>query len=112
MPSLIKRVKLMFKSGSKDSIQQKHTAAAPSPSPVARSAPAARPAPTVSVTQKPVAPSHPKNEHGKHTLAALLQSDAQLAASGLAHSPYAKPASRERFQAAKAGLEAKGFKVH
>ncbi|KAF9164677.1 hypothetical protein DFQ26_001162 [Actinomortierella ambigua] len=56
--------------------------------------------------------AHPKNEHEKHTFAALLKSDEQLAASGLANSPYAKPASEERVQAAKAGLEAKGFKVH
>ncbi|KAF9977068.1 hypothetical protein BGZ73_007040 [Actinomortierella ambigua] len=56
--------------------------------------------------------AHPKNEHEKHTLAALLKSDKQLAASGLADSPYAKAASEERVQAAKAGLEAKGHKVH
>ncbi|KAG0263195.1 hypothetical protein DFQ27_001881 [Actinomortierella ambigua] len=133
MPSLISRVKNIFKSNSKDHVSQTnaaHTAAsaptrsAPAPAPAPAPRPAARPAapaapvaaaaaiPAVTVTQTRAAATHPKNEHEKHTRAALLKSDAQLAASGLANSPYSQPASQERFQTAKAGLEAKGFKVH
>ncbi|KAG0229338.1 hypothetical protein BGW41_003072, partial [Actinomortierella wolfii] len=110
MPSLIKRVKSIFKSNSKkDASKQKSSS---SLTPVAEAAPKIETTvPTVS-TPKATSPAHPKNDHEKHTLAALLKSDAQLAASGLANSPYAKPASNERVQAAKSGLEAKGFKVH
>ncbi|KAF9972956.1 hypothetical protein BGZ73_003849 [Actinomortierella ambigua] len=52
-----------------------------------------------------------ENDHPNHTLAALLKSDEQLAKSGLGDSPYAKAASADRIAKAKAGLEAKGFKV-
>ncbi|KAF9432306.1 hypothetical protein BGZ76_010996 [Entomortierella beljakovae] len=54
--------------------------------------------------------SHPENTHVTHTFAALAKSDAQLAP--LADSPYTKPATEESIAAAKAGLEASGFKVH
>ncbi|KAF8930266.1 prespore-specific protein [Dissophora ornata] len=54
--------------------------------------------------------AHPENTHVTHTFAALAKSDAQLAP--LADSPYTKAASDERVAAAKAGLEASGFKVH
>ncbi|KAG0368204.1 prespore-specific protein [Gamsiella multidivaricata] len=53
--------------------------------------------------------SHPENTHANHTFAALVKSDAQLAP--LADHPYTKPVSEERVAAAKAGLEASGFKV-
>ncbi|KAF9164679.1 hypothetical protein DFQ26_001164 [Actinomortierella ambigua] len=111
MPSLLKRVKSIFKS--KKDLKQKPAASASTLAPVAEAAPVSK-APVVSATAPQIeAPAtHPKNGHEKHTLAALLKSDEQLAASGLANSPYAKPASEERVQAAKAGLEAKGFKVH
>ncbi|KAF9175461.1 hypothetical protein BGX21_007564 [Mortierella sp. AD011] len=55
-------------------------------------------------------PSHPENTHVNHTFAALAKSDAQLAP--LADHPYTKAASEERVEAAKASLEASGFKVH
>ncbi|KAF9160988.1 hypothetical protein DFQ27_004683 [Actinomortierella ambigua] len=50
-----------------------------------------------------------ENDHPEHTFAALSQSDEQLAK--LSQSPYTKPASADRVAKAKAGLEAKGFKV-
>lgn len=53
---------------------------------------------------------HPENTHVNHTFAALAKADAQLAP--LADSHYTKAASEERIAAAKAGLEANGFKVH
>ncbi|KAG0208287.1 hypothetical protein BGX28_000679 [Mortierella sp. GBA30] len=56
------------------------------------------------------APFHPENNQANHTFAALVKSDAQLAP--LADHHYTKPASAERVAAAKAGLEATGFKVH
>ncbi|KAG0296373.1 hypothetical protein BGZ98_001008 [Dissophora globulifera] len=52
---------------------------------------------------------HPENSHPTHTFAALVKSDAALAE--LANSPYTKAASEESFAAAKAALEANGFKV-
>ncbi|KAG0046647.1 hypothetical protein BGZ83_008203 [Gryganskiella cystojenkinii] len=55
-------------------------------------------------------PSHPENTHVNHTFAALVKSDAQLAA--LADHKYTKATSAEQVASAKAGLEANGFKVH
>ncbi|KAF9181191.1 hypothetical protein BGZ50_005659 [Haplosporangium sp. Z 11] len=54
--------------------------------------------------------AHPENNRPTHTFAALAKSDAQLAA--LADHHYSKAASPERVAAAKAGLEANGFKTH
>ncbi|KAG9065248.1 hypothetical protein KI688_002571 [Linnemannia hyalina] len=54
--------------------------------------------------------AHPENTHVTHTFAALAKSDAQLAA--LADHHYSKAVSAERVEAAKAGLEKAGFKVH
>ncbi|KAF9276653.1 hypothetical protein BGZ68_009868 [Mortierella alpina] len=54
--------------------------------------------------------SRPENTHVNHTFAALVKSDAQLAA--FADHPYSKAASAERVAAAKAGLVKAGFKVH
>ncbi|KAG0224013.1 hypothetical protein BGW42_005416, partial [Actinomortierella wolfii] len=96
MPSLIKCVKSIFKSNSKKDARKQSQPLATSSAHTTTTTTAPAPAPVVTVTQKSVAPAHPKNGHEKHTLAALLKSDAQLAASGLADSPYAKPASNER----------------
>ncbi|KAF9366002.1 hypothetical protein BGX34_006887 [Mortierella sp. NVP85] len=54
--------------------------------------------------------THPENTHVNHTFAALVKADAQLAP--LADHRYAKAASDEQINAAKAGLEGSGFKVH
>ncbi|KAF8946504.1 hypothetical protein BGZ47_000375 [Haplosporangium gracile] len=54
--------------------------------------------------------AHPENTHVSHTFAALAKSDAQLAP--LADHHYSKAVSAERVEAAKAGLEKSGFKVH
>ncbi|KAF9905753.1 hypothetical protein EC991_001356 [Linnemannia zychae] len=54
--------------------------------------------------------AHPENTHITHTFAALAKSDAQLAP--LADHHYSKAVSAERVEAAKAGLEKAGFKVH
>ncbi|KAF9970743.1 hypothetical protein BGZ73_006485, partial [Actinomortierella ambigua] len=113
MPSLIKRVKSIFRSNSKKDLAKKSAAPAAALAPVAEASSVSKAAPVSETAPRIEAPiTHPKNDHEKHTLAALLKSDEQLAASGLADSPYAKAASKERFDAAKAGLEAKGFKVH
>ena len=56
--------------------------------------------------------SHPENTNVKHTFEAIIKSDAQLASAGLEGNKYSKAASAERVAAAKAGLEANGFKVH
>ncbi|KAF9939201.1 hypothetical protein BGZ67_009782 [Mortierella alpina] len=54
--------------------------------------------------------AHPENTHLNHTFAALAKADAQL--TPLAEHQYTKPVSADRVAAAKAGLEANGFKVH
>ncbi|KAG0214191.1 hypothetical protein BGX33_002382 [Mortierella sp. NVP41] len=54
--------------------------------------------------------SAPQNTNLAETFAALTKSDAQVTA--LASSHFAKPASAERINTAKAALEANGFKVH
>lgn len=54
--------------------------------------------------------AHPENTHLNHTFAALAKSDAQL--TPLADHHYTKPVAADRVAAAKAGLEANGFKVH
>ncbi|KAF8976464.1 hypothetical protein BGZ46_008248 [Entomortierella lignicola] len=101
MPSIIKKIKNIFKSDSK---KTKKTA-----EPVAEAVASAAPT-VVETTQTSTAPSHPENTHVNHTFAALVKSDAQLAA--LADHHYAKSVSAERVGAAKAALEANGFKVH
>ncbi|KAG0220562.1 hypothetical protein BGW41_007823, partial [Actinomortierella wolfii] len=70
MPSLIKCVKSIFKSNSKKDARKQSQPLATSSAHTTTAAPA--PAPVVTVTQKSVAPAHPKNGHEKHTLAALL----------------------------------------
>ncbi|KAF9187145.1 hypothetical protein BGZ51_001527 [Haplosporangium sp. Z 767] len=52
----------------------------------------------------------PQNTKQAETFAALTKSDAQI--TSLANSHFSKAASAERVNAAKAGLEANGFKVH
>ncbi|KAG0001810.1 hypothetical protein BGZ65_003162 [Modicella reniformis] len=52
----------------------------------------------------------PANTNIKETFAALVESDTQV--TQLKSSPYAKTASLERVNTAKAALEANGFKVH
>ncbi|KAF9121900.1 hypothetical protein BGW39_010170 [Mortierella sp. 14UC] len=97
MPSLLKQIKKIFKSNKKT--------ASSTPAPVAAKATA----PVVAVAAV-VEPSHPENDHANHTFAALAKSDAQLAP--LANHHYSKVVSAERVEAAKAGLEKAGFKVH
>ncbi|GJJ68207.1 hypothetical protein EMPS_00553 [Entomortierella parvispora] len=58
------------------------------------------------------APAYPENTNIKHTYEAIIKSDAQLVAGNFEGHKYSKPASPERIAAAKAGLEANGFKVH
>ncbi|KAF9437570.1 hypothetical protein BGZ76_000167 [Entomortierella beljakovae] len=52
----------------------------------------------------------PQNTNLKETFGELVKSDEKVA--HLANSHFSKPASAERINAAKAGLEANGFKVH
>ncbi|KAF9426836.1 hypothetical protein BGZ94_005937 [Podila epigama] len=117
MPSLFKQIKQIFKSdkASKKTVPAKTatpksavktSTATPAPAPVAT--PVTVAAATAAVV--PATPSHPENTHTNHTFAALVKSDAQLAT--LADHKYSKVASAERVAAAKAGLEANGFKVH
>ncbi|KAG0046649.1 hypothetical protein BGZ83_008205 [Gryganskiella cystojenkinii] len=116
MPSLIKSIKKIFRSDSKKS---KKTVAAPASAPAATKIVAAAPtaavatvapvAPVLDAVEVSATPSHPENTHANHTFEALLKSDAQLAA--LAGHKYTKVVSAERVAAAKAGLEANGFKV-
>ncbi|KAG0036674.1 hypothetical protein BGZ82_003888 [Podila clonocystis] len=54
--------------------------------------------------------SHPENTNPAETFAGLTKSDPKVA--HLAGNHYSKPASAERVNAAKAGLEKNGFKVH
>ncbi|KAG0063924.1 hypothetical protein BGZ92_005896 [Podila epicladia] len=54
--------------------------------------------------------SHPENTNPAETFAGLTASDAKVA--HLAGNHFSKPASAERVNAAKAGLEKNGFKVH
>lgn len=108
MPSLIKQIKNLFKSDSKKSAKKVASATKPA-APVAATAVAPSAAPVLAAI-KTSTPSHPENTHINHTFAALVKSDTQLAA--LADHHYSKPASADRVAAAKAGLEANGFKVH
>ncbi|KAF9575813.1 hypothetical protein EC968_001601 [Mortierella alpina] len=108
MPSLIKQIKNLFKSDSKKSAKKVASTAKPI-APVAATAAAPSVAPVLAAIKTSV-PSHPENTHTNHTFAALVKSDSQLAA--LADHHYSKPASADRVAAAKAGLEANGFKVH
>ncbi|KAG0204498.1 hypothetical protein BGX28_003592 [Mortierella sp. GBA30] len=113
MPSLIKQIKNLFKSDSKKA--KKALPTAPSTSNVKATAPAPAVAAVASTAPvlaaiKTSTPSHPENPHVNHTFAALVKSDSQLAA--LANHQYTKPVSAERLTAAKASLEANGFKVH
>ncbi|GJJ68209.1 hypothetical protein EMPS_00555 [Entomortierella parvispora] len=117
MPSVIKSIKKFFKSDSKS----KKTAAAAAPAPAAAkpapvktaaaaaAAPVATAAPVLEAVEV-AAPAHPENTNTNHTFEALVKADAQLAV--LADHKYTKTASAERVAAAKAGLEANGFKVH
>ncbi|KAK3846857.1 MAG: hypothetical protein J3R72DRAFT_432562 [Linnemannia gamsii] len=106
MPSLLKQIKKIFKS--------KKTATTPAtPAPVAKAAvaaPVAAVAAVAPVIPAVITPSHPENTHANHTFAALAKADAQLAS--LANHKYTKTVSAERVEAAKAGLEKAGFKVH
>ncbi|KAG0371504.1 hypothetical protein BGX24_001575, partial [Mortierella sp. AD032] len=52
----------------------------------------------------------PQNTNVAETFAALTKSDTQITA--LSSSHYGKAASADRVNAAKAGLEKNGFKVH
>ncbi|KAF9905755.1 hypothetical protein EC991_001358 [Linnemannia zychae] len=109
MPSLIKQIKKIFKSN------KKTASPATTPAPVAAKAAApvaavAAVAPVAPVIPAVAEPSHPENDHVNHTFAALAKSDAQLAS--LADHHYSKVVSAERVEAAKAGLEKAGFKVH
>ncbi|KAF9942409.1 hypothetical protein BGZ67_001765 [Mortierella alpina] len=108
MPSLIKQIKNLFKSDSKKSAKKVASTAKPAAS-VAATAAAPSAAPVLAAIKTSTA-SHPENTHTNHTFAALVKSDTQLAA--LAGHHYSKPASADRVAAAKAGLEANGFKVH
>ncbi|KAG0339871.1 hypothetical protein BG004_006638 [Podila humilis] len=54
--------------------------------------------------------AHPLNTNQAETFAGLTTTDAQV--TGLAGSHFSKPASAERINAAKAGLEKNGFIVH
>ncbi|KAF8952471.1 hypothetical protein CPC16_010154 [Podila verticillata] len=54
--------------------------------------------------------SHPENTNLAETFAGLTKSDPKV--SHLAGNHFSKPASAERVNAAKAGLEKNGFKVH
>ncbi|KAG0252229.1 hypothetical protein BG011_007111 [Mortierella polycephala] len=115
MPSFIKKIKNLFKSDSKKNLTKKSA-----PTTAASTEPAAKsavPAVAVSATAPVLAaigtsatPSHPENTHTNHTFAALVKSDSQL--TSLANHHYTKTVSAERVAAAKAGLEANGFKVH
>lgn len=112
MPSLLKQIKKIFKSNKKTT-----TAPAAASKPVVAAAPVAAVAavaPVAPVLETPIAkvsePTHPENTHTNHTFAALVKSDAQLAA--LADHKYTKVVSAERVEAAKASLEKSGFKVH
>ncbi|KAF9345309.1 hypothetical protein BGX26_003294, partial [Mortierella sp. AD094] len=115
MPSIIKKLKNVFKSDSKNSTKK---AAAPTTDfkPAVKGDASTTPAavkakvPVVSVSEAMQTSSHPENTHVNHTFAALVKSDTQLAA--LANHHYTKPVSAERVNAAKAALEANGFKVH
>ncbi|KAF9992633.1 hypothetical protein BGZ80_003853 [Entomortierella chlamydospora] len=112
MPSIIKKLKNIFKSDSKNSAKKATTPATDSKS-AATPAAAEASAPVISVSeaiQASTSPSHPENTHVNHTFAALVKSDTQLAA--LADHHYTKVVSAERVNAAKAALEANGFKVH
>ncbi|KAG0312442.1 hypothetical protein BGZ99_009518 [Dissophora globulifera] len=104
MPSLWKKIKNSLKS---DSSKAKKAAAPVAAKPAAAAAPAAA---VAAPAAKAAAPAHPENTHANHTFEALAKADAQLAP--LADSHYTKVVSAERFNAAKAGLEANGFKVH
>jgi len=109
MPSLIKQIKNIFKSNKKT----KTPAAKPAAAASAKAAPVKAAAPiaaAVAAAPTKAEPSHPENTHANHTLAALFKSDAQLAP--LANHKYTKVVSAERVEAAKAGLEKAGFKVH
>ncbi|KAF9986573.1 hypothetical protein BGZ65_007082 [Modicella reniformis] len=99
MPSLLKQFKKIFKS-KKSSTKSTGTA-------VSKDIPAI---PVAAATQPSSSPSHPENTHVNHTFAALIKSDAQLAA--LADHHYTRAANAERVNAAKVALEANGFKVH
>lgn len=54
--------------------------------------------------------SHPENTNLAETFAGLTKSDPKVA--HLVGNHFSKPASAERVNAAKAGLEKNGFKVH
>ncbi|KAF8929745.1 hypothetical protein EDD21DRAFT_361115 [Dissophora ornata] len=111
MPSLFKQIKKIFKSDSKKDSTKKAAASAAAPAAAAATVAAeVSVAPVVEAAQTSTAPSHPENTQSKHTFTALVKSDAQLAA--LADHHYTKTVSAERVNAAKAGLEANGFKVH
>lgn len=99
MPSILKQVKKLFKSGKTSST--KATA-----DPVDKTDTPA----TADVAPTTVQSSHPENTNSNHTFDALLKSDAQLAP--LADHQYTKAASVERVNKTKASLEASGFKVH
>ncbi|KAG0287419.1 hypothetical protein BGZ96_008655 [Linnemannia gamsii] len=106
MPSLLKQIKKIFKS--------KKTASPAASKPAVAAAPVAAAAAVAPVLKTPIAkvsePAHPENTHTSHTFAALAKSDAQLAP--FVNHKYTKVVSAERVEAAKAGLEKSGFKVH
>ncbi|KAF9154913.1 hypothetical protein DFQ27_001878 [Actinomortierella ambigua] len=54
--------------------------------------------------------TRPENSFANHTLAAFVANDEKV--TYLADHPYTKAASEERINIAKAGIEAKGHKVH
>lgn len=102
MPSLLKQIKKIFKS--------KKTATPATPA-ASKPVVAAAVAPVLETPITKVSePAHPENTHTSHTFAALAKSDAQLAP--LVNHKYTKVVSAERVEAAKAGLEKSGFKVH
>ncbi|KAF9903221.1 hypothetical protein BX616_001691 [Lobosporangium transversale] len=109
MPSLIKKIKNAFKPDTKKSSTKKAIAPTSAAVTTAVTAPIATVVASTTA-QTPRALSHPENTHVNHTFAALVKSDAQLAA--LADHHYTKPANAECVDAAKAALEANGFKVH
>lgn len=112
MPSLFKQIKKIFKSekSSKKGVPTPAPKSAPTPAPKPVTKPVAAAAVAAPVAKVASTPSHPENTHTNHTFAALAKSDAQLAA--LAGNKYTKAAPTSRVAAAKAGLEANGFKVH
>lgn len=113
MPSLLKQIKKIFKS-KKTATPATPAASKPVVAAAAAAAPVAAVAAVAPVLKTPIAkvsePAHPENTHTSHTFAALAKSDAQLAP--FVNHKYTKVVSAERVEAAKAGLEKSGFKVH